>query len=487
MKRLLFLTCFIIFIVAVCSLIFAQPQTIGKKTSGMKKFPGYFTFYWDARAGKIWLEIARFDSEFLYVSSLPAGLGSNDVGLDRNQLGGTRIVKFHRVGPKMLLIQPNYSFRALSDNPDERKAVEDAFAKSVIWGFRIEAEEKGRVLVDASSFFLRDAHNAVGRLRRSGSYRLDPSRSAIYLQNTKNFPLNTEIESMLTFVASDPGRLVRRVAPDSTSITLRQHHSFIQLPDSNYKPRIYDPRSNFSGSTYMDFATPVDEPIVKRFISRHRLHKKDPKAKISDPVKPIVYYIDRGTPEPIRSALIEGASWWNEAFEAAGYRNAFQAKLLPEGADPMDVRYNMVNWIHRSSRGWSYGSSVRDPRTGEIIKGHVALGSLRVRQDFLIAEGLVADYEAGKKASPEMLDMALARIRQLSCHEVGHTLGMGHNYASSVNSRASVMDYPHPLVKKTTGRWIYPMLMIRELENGIRSLSPMVIRIFLKELTRRKN
>jgi hypothetical protein len=447
MKRLLFLLYLVIFIVAVCSLIFAQPQTIGKKTSGMKKFPGYFTFYWDAKAGKIWLEIARFDSEFLYVSSLPAGLGSNDVGLDRNQLGGTRIVKFQRVGPKILLIQPNYSFRALSDNPDERKAVEDAFAKSVIWGFRIEVEEKGRVLIDASSFFLRDAHNAVGRLRRSGSYRLDPSRSAIYLQNTKNFPLNTEIESILTFASSDPGRLVRRVAPDSTSITLRQHHSFIRLPDNNYKPRIYDPRANFSGMTYMDFAAPVDEPIMKRFIARHRLRKKDPKAKISDPVEPIVYYIDRGAPEPIRSALIEGASWWNEAFEAAGYRNAFQAKLLPAGADPMDVRYNMVNWVPRSSRGWSYGSSVRDPRTGEIIKGHVALGSLRVRQDFLIAEGLAADYEAGKKVSPEMLEMALARIRQLSCHEVGHTLGMGHNYASSVNSRASVMDYPHPLVK----------------------------------------
>ena len=449
MKRFSSLVCFLILLIGAGSFVFAQPQSITKKTSGMKKYPGYFTFYWDAKTGKILIEIDKLDSEFLYVSSLPAGLGSNDVGLDRNQLGGTRIVKFHRIGPKILLIQPNYAFRAITDNPDERKAVEDAFAKSVVCGFQIEAEEKDRVLVDGSSFFLRDAHNAIGRLKRTnqGNYKLDLTRSAFYLPNTKNFPYNTEIESILTFTATDPGNLVRSVASDPTSITLRQHHSFIQLPDSNYKPRIYDPRSNFSGMIYMDFATPVEEPVIKRFISRHRLHKKDPKAKISDPVKPIIYYIDRGTPEPLRSALIEGASWWNEAFEAIGYRNAFQAKLLPKGADPMDIRYNLVNWVHRSTRGWSYGSSVRDPRTGEIIKGHVALGSLRVRQDFLIAAGLIADYEEGKKVSPEMLEMALARIRQLSCHEVGHTLGMGHNYASSVNNRASVMDYPHPLVK----------------------------------------
>lgn len=428
---------------------YAQSPTIEEKTAGMKSFQGYFPFYWDAKTGKIWLEIDKLDTEFLYVHSLPAGLGSNDVGLDRNQLGRTRIVKFFRVGPKVLLIQPNYSFRASSDKPAELVAVKDAFARSTLWGFQVTAEEGGRVLVDATEFFMRDAHNAIGSLKRrnQGSFRYDVSRSAIYLPNTKNFPLNTEVEAMLTFTSESPGMYVRQVAPDPGAITLRQHHSFIQLPDDNYTPRVYDPRSNFSGLTFMDFATPVSEPITKRYTVRHRLHKKDPSAKISDPVEPIVYYVDPGTPEPIRSALIEGASWWNEAFEAIGYRNAFQAKILPEGADPLDIRYNMINWIHRATRGWSYGSSVTDPRTGEIIKGHVALGSLRIRQDFLIAQGLVGDYQDGKDNSSEMLEMALARIRQLSCHEVGHTLGLGHNYASSVNDRASVMDYPHPLIK----------------------------------------
>jgi len=440
----------ILFIImgVVCSLSFGGTTTIKERTRDLQEFSGYFPFYWEEQTGKIWLVIDKLDQEFLYVHSLPAGLGSNDVGLDRNQLGSTRIVKFHRVGPKILLIQPNYSFRALSDSPDERLAVKDAFAESVLWGFRVEAEEEGHVLVDATDFFLRDAHDAIGTLRRrhQGNFKQDLTRSVIHLSNTKNFPLNTEIEAMLTFTADDPGAFVRQVAPDPHSISLRQHHSFIQLPDNDYRPRVYDPRSNFFGMEYMDFASPISEPIVKRCISRHRLVKKDPKAKISDPVKPIVYYVDRGVPEPVRSALVEGASWWNEAFEAAGYRNAFLAKVLPEGADPMDIRYNMINWVHRSTRGWSYGAAVTDPRTGEIIKGHVALGSQRLRQDFLIAQGLVGNYEDGKDNSAKMIEMALARIRQLSCHEVGHTLGMGHNYASSVNDRASVMDYPHPLI-----------------------------------------
>jgi len=434
--------------VVTFSVVYAQSESLSEKVAGLEKFPGYFTFYWDVKAGKIWLEIDKLDTEFLYVNSLPAGIGSNDIGLDRNQLGRTRVVRFNRVGPKILLIQSNYSFRAISDNPDERLAVEDAFARSVIWGFRVTAEEKDRVLVDATRFFLRDAHNVIGSLRRrnQGNYIPDNTRSAIYLPKTKNFPLNTEIEAILTFTSNNPGNYIRQVVPDPGSITVRQRHSFIQLPDDNYKPRIYDPRSNFSAMSYMDFATPIDQPLIKRFICRHRLQKKDPNAKKSDSVKPIIYYVDRGVPEPARSALIRGASWWNEAFEAIGYRNVFQVKVLPKGADPMDVRYNLINWIHRATRGWSYGSSVMDPRTGEIIKGHVALGSQRLRQDFLIAQGLIAEYK-GKKVSMEMKEMALARIRQLSCHEVGHTLGLGHNYASSVNDRASVMDYPHPLVK----------------------------------------
>jgi hypothetical protein len=427
----------------------AQTPTIAEKTAGTLKFAGYFNLYWDAKQGKLWLEIDKWNAEFLYQSGLPAGIGSNDIGLDRGQLGETRIVRFERSGPKILLIQENLNYRAVSNDADERRAVHDSFAESALWGFTVAAEEKDHALVDATDFFLHDAHGVPEALRRAkqGAYHLDASRCAIYLPQTKNFPLNTEVESTLTFVGDDPGAWVRQVTPSPGAITVREHHSFVQLPPPGYKPRIYDPRSSFFGISYMDYATPISEPIVKRLTARHRLEKKDPSAAVSEPVRPIVYYVDRGAPEPIRSALLEGARWWNQAFEAAGYKNAFSVELLPEGADSMDLRYNVIQWVHRATRGWSYGAGVIDPRTGEIIKGHVTLGSLRVRQDYLIAEGLLAPYEKGEPVSPKMQGMALARLRQLAAHEVGHTLGLEHNYSASTVNRSSVMDYPPPYVK----------------------------------------
>jgi Met-zincin/Domain of unknown function (DUF5117) len=426
-----------------------QTPTIAEKTAGAQKLAGYFNLYWDAKQGKLWLEVDKWGSEFLYQSGLPAGIGSNDIGLDRGQLGATRIVRFERSGPKVLLIQENLEYRAVSNDPDERRAVHDSFAESALWGFKVEAEEKDRALVEATDFFLRDAHGIPAALHRTkqGSYHLDGTRCAIYLPQTKNFPLNTEVEATLTFAGEEPGRWVRDVTPSPESITVREHHSFVQLPPAGYKPRAYDPRSSFFGISYMDYATPISEPIVKRFIARHRLEKKDPKAAVSEAVQPIVYYLDRGAPEPIRSALLEGARAWNQAFEAAGYKNAFRVEMLPEGADLMDLRYNVIQWVHRATRGWSYGAAVIDPRTGEIIKGHVTLGSLRVRQDFLIAESLLAPYEKGKPVSPKMQEMALARLRQLAAHEVGHTLGLMHNYSASTVNRSSVMDYPPPYVK----------------------------------------
>ena len=426
-----------------------ETPTIAEKTAGIAKLPGYFNLYWDAKQGKLWLEVDKWGTKFLYQSGLPAGIGSNDIGLDRGQLGATRIVRFDRSGPKVLLIQENLEYRAVSQDPDERRAVHDSFAESALWGFTAAAEEKDRALVDATDFFLRDAHHVPEALRRTkqGAYRLDLSRSAIYLPRTKNFPLNTEVEATLTFTGDDPGPWVRQVTPSPEAITVREHHSFVQLPAPGYKPREYDPRASFFGIQYMDYATPISEPIVKRFIARHRLEKKDPKAAMSEPVEPIVYYLDRGAPEPIRSALLEGARWWNQAFEAAGYKNAFRVELLPEGADMMDLRYNVIQWVHRATRGWSYGGAVIDPRTGEMIKGHVTLGSLRVRQDYLIAEALVAPYEKGEPVSPKIEQVALARLRQLAAHEVGHTLGLEHNYSASTLNRSSVMDYPPPYVK----------------------------------------
>ncbi|MGD8328008.1 MAG: zinc-dependent metalloprotease [Acidobacteriota bacterium] len=437
----------------------APTQTIEERTVDLQRMDGFMPLYWDADSGRLFMEIGRWNEEILTLAGLATGLGSNDIGLDRGISQGSQVVYFEKVGPKIFMVEPNYRFRSSSSNPEEVKAVTDAFAPAILWAWTPEAQTGDRVLVDMTPFLLTD-HNGVGN--RMGGYRVEASRSAVYMPMTMNFPQNTEMEVTLTFVPSGGGggggggrggrgggnffEGVGSVAASSSAPVLRVHHAFVQLPDDNYEPRVYDPRSSLGGATYEDYSVPLGEPLEQRYIRRHRLEKVDPTAEVSDAVEPIIYYLDPGTPEPMRSALLEGAGWWNQAFEAAGYRNAFQVQLRPPDVSSNDIRYNVINWVHRSTRGWSTGGSVTDPRTGEIMKGLVTLGSLRVRQDYLIAEGLLAPYVNGDENPQVLADWALARLRQLGAHETGHTLGFAHNYYDSSQGRTSVMDYPHPLV-----------------------------------------
>jgi hypothetical protein len=432
-----------------------------KATAGLQKQEGLLPVYVDKANGRVLLSLPAADGDgvagrYLYQVYLRAGLGSNPTGLDRSAVGPTQVLAFRRAGKKIIAQFENYSFRAEAAAAGERQAVAESFAASNIWSGAIVAEgADGRVLIDISSFLMRDAYGVGDALKASkqGGFRQVADLGYVDAGETQTFPENVELEAHQTYASDEPGREVTGIAPDGKSLTFTVHHSLIKLPEPGYQPRLYDPRVGAFNDVIANYGAPLTQPVVYRLAHRFRLEKTDPSAARSPVKKPIVFYVDSAAPEPVRSALVEGARWWAEAFDKAGFIDAFKVEVLPAGVSPLDARYNVINWVHRQTRGWSYGAEVVDPRTGEIVRGAVLLGSLRIRQDRMIFEGLAGTEKTGSGSPDDPIQLSLARIRQLAVHETGHAIGLLHNFAGSTyGDRASVMDYPPPRVLVTDGR-----------------------------------
>ncbi|QSX34123.1 zinc-dependent metalloprotease [Shewanella avicenniae] len=413
---------------------------------------GFINYYYDAQSGELYLEPNQLNQPMLLLASLPHGVGSNKLELDRGQVSQARLVQFEQQGPYILLKQLNTRYRADTPNLLEQRSVKEAFAESILWKGKLIAGKQ--LLVPITQLMMLDLYGIKNTLADTGqgAYKLDESRSVIVPSSVKSFSENSDVDVQLTFSAEPAGEEVASVTPDARWMSVRVRYSFIKAPDDNYQPRAYQPYSGFRPIAYRDYATEIDEPITKQLLQRHRLQKVNAGPAPSEVVKPIVYYLDPGVPEPIRSALLAGGRWWSKAFDDAGFIGGFKMEMLPDGADPQDIRFNLVQWVHRSTRGWSLGMSVVDPRTGEIIKGQVTLGSSRVRQDHLIARAVTAGWPDRQAAAQASEALASARIRQLAAHEIGHTLGLTHNFAASTNNNASVMDYPHPYIALTDGQ-----------------------------------
>ncbi len=410
------------------------------------------------RDGKIVLTLPKPASDgiaarYVYIAQVETGLGSAAVGVDRGAWLMNGIIRFRRIGGKVVAELENQTFVAPGGSAAEQAAVANSFSNATLWvGDIAETKADGSFTFDFAPFLAMDHFGFARQLGGDANrYTLDARRSLADPAKVKVFPRNAEFSALLSFTSDKPSAELRNVSPTGPDVAMWVRHSLVALPTEAFAPRT-DPYGFAFSSFKYDYSAPLSAPMLKKMALRHRLERVDPADPTSPVKEPITFYIDPAAPEPVRQALADGVGWWSDAFDAAGLPGAFKVAILPEGADPLDLRYNVVNWVNRATRGWSYGGMMVDPRTGEVLKGSVMLGSLRVRQDILIFQALVGAglSETGQPNDP--VATALARIRQLGAHEVGHALGFSHNFAGSGQDRYSVMDYPAPRVKLTDGK-----------------------------------
>lgn len=451
------------------SALAADEAPAPKGVAGLPRSEGYVPYYWDAARSRVLIQVPVFNQDVLYYVSAATNPGSVEAPFDRGVIESA-VIHFERAGGKVLVNKINLGFRAINGSAKTQEGVADSFPTSVLAVLPVVSDSGGKVIVDATSLFMRDAGYIAADFKRAklGDYKFDPGRSAFYPKRMKAFPENTEIETVSTFVSDAPGSALNNVTPDPGVFTMRIHHSFLKAP-TGYTPRMADPRIGVSAIRFQDFSKPVDDDPDTQWIARWRLEKKDPGAAMSEPKKPIVYYFDPAIPDPVRHAMKEGLLWWNKAFEAAGFKNAIQAKDAPPDMDPMDIRYAYVLWIQRDERGFSSSGAYRDPRTGEVLGSKTHMDTYRMRTIANYWEaysgGLPADGSGITVADPSLTsldkfnampkgqrDMVYLRQALLTAHELGHTLGFQHNWAANMNNRSSVMEYPTPRVKVTNGK-----------------------------------